>query len=289
MRIVFLMGLAVGISSRPAQACECDSSRNASPSTNVPLRGSVYIQDEVGFLRETSDSRPLLVWEGTAGVASLTTLSPRTVRVDYVGPPGSTLRIATSTGYESYRLRPDWQRPADPPRIGNVIHVVIDGLDADFVYFDFDQPAVAIRVRWTRDGRVHEWMDVQRTLTHLPEKGYSLGIGDLPCGGSRWMVEELWSGGLLEMFAIHADGTQIRIETPAFFSSAFLLRAIYGARPEYMANHGRNTGVGFEVPLVDVRDPSATNEWMLFAAALVLVMASLVRMSPTRTVGLRPL
>jgi hypothetical protein len=273
--VVLLVGLAVGISSRPARACECDSSRFASPSTNVPLRGTLYIRDELGFRRRTAD----ISWSGTPGVVVSTALSSHTIRVDYIGAPGSTLRIATSHGYESYELRPDWQLPTSPPRIGNVTHAVHDS--ADFVTFDFDQPAVAIRVRWTRQGRPHEWIEIQR-IAYLPEKVYVLAIGDLLCGGWWWIADELRQGGSLELFAIYADGTETHIETRTFFSSATLPRASYGAAPGVVANNALDTNVGFEPPVVDVRDPSTTKVWMQFASALLLVMSSLLRAAATR-------
>jgi hypothetical protein len=276
MRIVVLfVGLAVCISSRPARACDCDFSRFASPSTNVPLRGTLYIRDELGFRRRTAD----ISWSGTPGVVVSTALSSHTIRVDYIGAPGSTLRIARSDGYESYELRPDWQLPTSPPRIGNVTHVVHDS--ADFVTFEFDQPAVAIRVRWTREGRTHEWIELQR-IAYLPEKVYLLEIGNLLCGGSTWMAEQLSKGGTLEMFAIYADGTERHIETREFFSSVTLPRARYGAAPDVVANSGLRMNVDLEPPLVDARDPSTTKEWLQLASALLLVIGALVRASPTR-------
>jgi hypothetical protein len=268
IRALLLASVVIALSPSQAEACSCDIVRYASPVEEVPVRGTLYFTDQLVDVIEKRGP-PSVRWFAGSGAFTLTRISPITTRIDYVGVAGSVLSVELY----SYRLTSEWRRPDRAPRILDQTHYADS--ESDSIAFELDQPVAAIRVQWTHHDTRAEWTVVQGSWKNI------LVLGDLACGAPLGMPEELWDGGRLDLTAIHVDGTEMKMDMPFFFSSAFMRQEISDTPPTYTGLPPARPPI--DALGVDVREPSfdfdhrdrpTKSHWLAFASLVFLVAAA---------------
>ena len=172
-------------------------------------------------------------WAGDrAGTATIARVADRIVRIDYEGPPGAALTVATpfrGDGPRTYHLAATWRAPAKPPRVLQYWHHLIEGdcWHADSLMVQLDQATAAVRARWTFEGRTVEWLEA----VHAEESKAVLELGNINCAATSIPPDELAAGGHLELVAIRLDGSEVEIRgLPSRISTRELLTRWDGLR-----------------------------------------------------------
>ncbi len=186
--------------------------------TTIPEHGSLYVFDEDdpwGYRSnpyagdesvEFSDRVPHRWVE--------TRISDNVVRIDYAAGLASTVTVGVRWDKLTYAIDPTWTAPAEAPRVLQYWHHQAEWTcsHSDGWMFQIDQPTAAFRIRFTRLDDIGNSIEYVEPA-HVGEHGRSvLEIGKHDCIGQPTIAPEtLAEGGILELYAIRFDGTEVQV------------------------------------------------------------------------------
>lgn len=173
----------------------------------IPATGSLYLYDR--------DAEPR---------AHQTRISDTVVRIDYTSTADE-LEFANEGVV--YRVDKQWRAPEAAPRVLVSWHNKVDATSADSVMLQIDQPTAAFRVRWEFAGKQpREWIVPARS-SHT--NASVLELGKLACAATTIDPDELAAGGVLTLFAIRFDGSEVAVVgLPAIVSTAAMRTSTRG-------------------------------------------------------------
>lgn len=186
---------------------------------HVPPRGVLYIHDEVmgwDSVPEGVEDFLKVQWVGVSGVEwagvrgpsiHVTRVGTSIASIEYEGPAGSGLRVFDRDDVlrAEYVLDADWQAPKQAPRVvqsrRNQHQWTCSWSDS--LMLELDQPMAAVRMRWLTHGGEVDYIEALQ--------GETLELGKINCGGENMPLDQLIAGGVIELFAIRLDGSEVPI------------------------------------------------------------------------------
>jgi hypothetical protein len=277
MRVLVLLGGLLGVLLAHQEArADCAIPRwiGTASGTAVPFVGSLYVYDESLGWGDDGRVKPLadVSWEGgKAGDVTYTRVGDTVVRLDYVGFPGTTLKVQFPWDETySYPLVQSWRPATRAPRVLHTWHHVSSWAcsSTDTLMIQIDQRVAAVRAVFTYRGPLPEASedDYVREVI-LPARAERskvvIELGKINCGSASIDPEYLRRGGKLELWAIRFDGSEAKIE-------GLPDRVATGEMPDDERGiDGAFTLVSTDAPAAAAKLPS-TPRWIPFAALLLL-------------------
>jgi hypothetical protein len=212
MKLVLAALLTSAFASSAHAECAIPKWIGTPTGTTIPEHGSLYMFVEDYYGNPYADEEKVTFSDGVPHRWEIARISDNVVRIDYAAGLASTVTVGVRWDTFTYAIDPTWRAPAQPPRALQYWHHSSQWScsHSDSWLVQVDQATAAFRVVFTPTNE----LAIEYVEPAQPgEDGRSvLEIGKHDCIGSPTISPEtLAKGGVLELYAIRFDGSEVRV------------------------------------------------------------------------------
>ncbi len=214
MKLVLAAIVTSALASHARAECGIQKWIGTPSGTTLPEHGSLYLFDQGYGWNPYADEETVEFSDGVPHRWETTRISDDLVRVDYAAGLASSVTVGVRWEKLTYAIDPAWMAPTRPPRVLQYWHHASEWTcsRADSWLIQVDQPTAAFRVVFTpSDDRSNRIEYIEAAKTGEDERS-ALEIGKHDCIGlAKVTPEMLAAGGVLELYAIRFDGSEVRV------------------------------------------------------------------------------
>lgn len=204
------------LSLAPSAHAECAKPKwiGTPTGTTIPEHGSLYIFEEDYRGDSFAHMEKIEFSDGVPHRWETTRISDRVVRVDYAAGLASTVTAGIRWDSVTYSIDPAWRAPAHAPRVLQYWHHASEWACsyADSWLVQVDQPTAAFRVVFTPNDDISMPVEYIEPAQTGADGRSVLEIGKHDCVSStKISPETLARGGVLELYAIRFDGSEVAV------------------------------------------------------------------------------